>query len=86
MISERLFTMPQEYDQINPECLVPGKDFEVVSRKGGVVDREGFEQMKSEFYELRRWDVSTGLQTRETLESMDLKEVADDLEPRGLLA
>jgi len=86
VLPEGFFTIPQEYDQINPECLVPGKDNTIVSRIGEVVDREGFERMKSEFYELRRWDVSTGLQTRETLEDLDLKEVADDLEPRGLLA
>jgi aldehyde:ferredoxin oxidoreductase len=41
--------------------------------------------MKDEYYRIRGWDVATGLQTRQTLESLVLKDVADDLERRGLL-
>jgi aldehyde:ferredoxin oxidoreductase len=85
-LPEKHFTIPQAYDQINPECLVPGKGGEVVSKKGAVVDRKEFERMKDEYYSLRKWDIATGLQTRATLEALGLKDVADDLEKRGLIA
>ena len=66
--------------------VMPGKNGEVVSLKGRVVDREAFEKMKDEYYQLRRWDVATGLQTRAQLEGVGLKDVAQDLERRGLVA
>ena len=40
--------------------------------------------MKDEYYQLRQWDVATGLQTRTKLEELGLKDVAEDLEKRGL--
>jgi len=86
ILAERHFSEPLTLDFLNPECLVPGKDGEAISRKGAVVDRDGFEKMKDEYYELRGWDVATGLQTRQQLESLGLPEVALDLEKRGLLA
>jgi aldehyde:ferredoxin oxidoreductase len=42
--------------------------------------------MKGEYYVIRGWDAPTGLQTRASLEGLGLKDVADDLERRGLLA
>ena len=51
-----------------------------------VVDRNEFEKMKDEYYEIRGWDVSTGLLKRENLEALGLHEVADTLEAEGLLA
>jgi aldehyde:ferredoxin oxidoreductase len=69
----------------NPECLVPGEDGEAFSRKGMTVDRDEFEKMKGEFYGIRGWDVESGLQTRKSLEDLDLKEVADGLEEVNLL-
>jgi aldehyde:ferredoxin oxidoreductase len=65
---------------------VPGKDGKSFSRKGMVVDRGEFEKMKDEFYQIRRWDVSTGLQTRAQLEDLDLADVAETLASEGLLA
>jgi len=85
-LPDLFFTVPLDYDQANPECIVPGKDGEVTSRKGAVVDRDKFERMKDEYYELRKWDVATGLQTRANLENLTLADVADDLEGRGLLS
>jgi len=78
-------TSPLKKGVMDPECLVPGRDGEVTSRIGAVVDRQEFEQMKDEYYQLRGWDVATGLQTRESLSELKLKDVADDLEQRGLL-
>jgi aldehyde:ferredoxin oxidoreductase len=80
------FTEPLQYDHLNPDCLVPGRDGEVISREGAVIDRAGFEGMKEEYYRLRGWDAATGLQTRASLEELDLGDVARDLEGRGLLA
>jgi aldehyde:ferredoxin oxidoreductase len=85
-LDERCFTDPLTYDLSNPECVVPGPGSEVISHKGAVLDRGDFEKMKDDYYALRQWDVSTGLQTRANLVDLDLPEVADDLEHRGLLA
>jgi aldehyde:ferredoxin oxidoreductase len=85
-LPEFFHSLPLDYDQANPECLVPGKGGELTSRKGATVDRGQFEKMKDEYYGLRGWDAATGLQTRASLEKLDLKDVADDLERRGLLA
>ncbi len=58
----------------------------MVSKKGAVLDREKFEEVKGEYYSLRVWDVGTGLQTRPKLEELGLKDVVEDLERRGLIA
>jgi aldehyde:ferredoxin oxidoreductase len=42
--------------------------------------------MKDEYYQLRGWDVATGLQTKSKLEELGLDEVAKDLDQRGLMA
>ena len=44
-----------------------------------------FEKMKDEFYEIRGWDVRTGLQTRSKLEDLNLGDVADTLAKENLL-
>lgn len=85
-LEEFNFTAPLRGDYGNPECLVPGKDGEVFSRKGMVVDRDEFERMKDEYYDIRGWDVASGLQTRASLEALGMGDVADGLEKKGLLA
>ncbi len=85
-ISEYNYTKPLKFDLHNPELLSPGKGDEVVSKKGTVLDREKFEQVKDEYYSLRGWDVGTGLQTRAKLEELGLGDIVEDLERRGLLA
>ena len=79
-------TIPFEADFTNPELLVPGKGDEAVSQSGSVIDREEFERTKDEYYQLRQWDIATGLQTRARLEKLGLADVARDLEQRGLIA
>jgi aldehyde:ferredoxin oxidoreductase len=86
VLPEPFYTKPLKFGTLNPECLAPGRDGEVISRKGAVVDRDEFEQMKDEYYPLRGWDVATGLQTKEKLQELRLGEVADDLEQRHLIA
>ncbi len=70
----------------NPECLAPGKDGEVISRKGAVIDREVFEEMKDEYYQLRGWDLASGFPTETKLKELELEDVAGDLKERNLLA
>ncbi len=48
-------------------------------------DRVAFEQAKEELYALRGWDAAIGIPTRQKLEEVDLKEVADELKTRGIL-
>jgi aldehyde:ferredoxin oxidoreductase len=81
----RCFTDPLRFDQVNQDCVVPGGNWEPVSRKGATLDRESFESMRDEYYQLRGWDMKTGLQTGAALEDLGLKDVAGDLEARGLL-
>ena len=85
-LDERCFTEPLQYDLSNPECVVLGKNGEIASRKGAVVDRDKFEQMKEEYYQLRGWDPVTGLQRKTQLEELGLGGVAEGLAMRGLLA
>ena len=76
---------PLQYLNFDPECKVPGRDGEAASRKGAVVDREAFENMKSEYYGLRGWDVESGFPTAARLKELQLEDVADDMDKRGLL-
>ena len=85
-LPEEWHSTPLKKGSMDPECLVTGPEGRVVSRVGSVVDRQEFERMKDEYYGLRGWDVATGLQTRSGLEQLGMKDVADDLERRGLLA
>ncbi|MFC1857825.1 aldehyde ferredoxin oxidoreductase C-terminal domain-containing protein [Thermodesulfobacteriota bacterium] len=80
------YNIPLKRDFGNPECIVPGKDGKPFSRKGVVVDREKFEKLKDEYYAIRGWDVSTGLQKQDKLEELNLGDVAQELETRRLLA
>lgn len=81
-----VFDAPLKYQTMNPEMLVPGPEGKPVSRKGAVLDRAQFENMKSEYYGLRGWDEATGKQTRSKLEQLGLGEVARVLENLNLLA
>jgi len=85
-LMEYLHTTPLTREDLffNPECMVPGKDGEPLSRLGMVVDRDEFEKMKDEYYGYRGWDVESGYQTKEKLHELKLDDVADDLEKRGL--
>jgi len=83
-VPEFFHTQPIESEVGDPECLVPGKDGEIISRKGEVLDREKFERMKDEYYALRGWDVATGLQTKAKLQELGLQDIAAELETRGL--
>jgi aldehyde:ferredoxin oxidoreductase len=51
-----------------------------------VVDQEKFAKMLSEYYELRGWDKSSGLQTKQKLAELDLADIAEGLAQKGLVA
>ncbi len=84
-LPEQFFTIPLRAAFSNPEGQVPGKDGEIFSRQGMVVDREQFEQMKTEYYQLRGWNPATGLQTRGSLKKLGMADIADGLAKDGLL-
>ncbi|MBN2551909.1 MAG: SCP2 sterol-binding domain-containing protein [Spirochaetales bacterium] len=77
---------PLEGHVADPECLVPGGDGRIVSRIGERVDMKQYLRLREEYYQLRGWDVNTGMQTREGLAQLELAEAAEDLDSRGLLA
>jgi aldehyde:ferredoxin oxidoreductase len=81
-LMEYFFTHPLKKDEVffNPDGVMPGPGDKIISRLGQVVDRNEFENMKSEYYELRGWDVATGFPTRARLEELGLGDIADDLE------
>ena len=73
-----------KFSVANPEYIVPGKNGEAISRKGLVTDREEFERMKDEYYQLRGWDPDTGLQTNSKLRELGLDDIAQELDTKGL--
>jgi len=85
VLPEAFYSRPIQAAYFNPGCLVPGKDGEPLSRMGQVVDREEFEKMKDEYYQLRGWDVASGLQKKAKLEELDMADVAEDLVKKGLV-
>ncbi len=90
-LSELCFIAREEppadiFDMYNPERLLPGKGDELIPHKNKAVDREGFEKLMDEYYALRGWDVQSGLIKKETLDKLDLTEVAEELRSRGQLA
>ena len=85
-LPEDWHTRPLEKHVADPDFTAPGKDGEIISRKGAVIEKEPFEKTRAEYYSLRKWDKDTGLQTREQLEGLDMKDIADELEKIKLLA
>ena len=80
-------TEPLEKAEIfwNTNGLVPGKDDKIISKIGTIVDRDDFEKLKDEYYELRGWDVASGLPNESKLEELGLQDIAGDLRERGLV-
>lgn len=51
--------------------------------KGFKLERQKFDELLDEYYEIHGWDIKTGLPTRRCLEEFGLTEIADDLERAG---
>jgi aldehyde:ferredoxin oxidoreductase len=73
------------FGMFNPDFKLPGAADEIITRKGKTLDRKEFERMKNEYYQLREWDVTTGLQTRKKLKELGLGSLCGEMEKRGLL-
>jgi aldehyde:ferredoxin oxidoreductase len=58
---------------------------EIIESTHGTYNAEKFKVTTGNFYEYMGWDRETGWPTREHLESLDLKDVADELEALGKL-
>ena len=82
---DHLHDEPLDNVFFNPECLVPTSTGEIVSRKGNKIEREDFEALKGEYYELRGWDVASGLLTEKTLAELGLEDISEELKTRDLL-
>ena len=89
-VGEFNFTEPLEssegvFGMFNPDLELPGTGSDVITRKGQTLDRNAFEHLKDEYYDLRGWDAATGLQKRERLETIGLGFVCEELEKMHLL-
>jgi aldehyde:ferredoxin oxidoreductase len=79
------FTVPLKSVCMNPQVIVPGPQDEVISRKGRILGRDEYQKMRRDFYEFRGWNQESGLQKTETLERLQLKDVAENLGRIGLV-
>jgi len=62
---------------MNADVLVPGEGDIVLNRKGQTVEREAFEKMREEFYQLRGWDPRTGCPGAEKLHELGLSDLLE---------
>ncbi|MFC2059193.1 aldehyde ferredoxin oxidoreductase N-terminal domain-containing protein [Chloroflexota bacterium] len=79
------FDKPLTFELYDPPMLTPTEGEDLICKKGSALDREKFEQLKGEYYGLRGWDVTTGLQTKAKLSELGLEDISRDLEQRGLV-
>lgn len=84
MFEERVEKTPDGFGMRNPELLFPGKGNEIISRKGKAVDRNDFEKIRDEYYEIRGWDVETGVLTKKTLIRLGLEDVIQKLKGKAV--
>jgi len=68
----------------DPKCVVPGKDGKPEFKTGTVVDKEKFEMIRDEYYQLRGWDQTTGLQKKNRLRELGLADLIDPLNDKVL--
>jgi aldehyde:ferredoxin oxidoreductase len=71
-----------------PEVYLPGKEngnWAYIETLGRTFDRQKVDEFKTHFYKLQGWDVTSGYPTRQTLASLRLTYVADELEKAGKL-
>ena len=73
------FTDPVQSVFMNDEVLVPGEGDTVLSRKGQVLDREVFKEMRDAFYQLRGWNPETGYPGTEKLRELGLSDLLDEI-------
>ncbi len=78
---EHMYTEPLEQGSVfyNPDALMPGPGGKIISKLGCVVDRQAFDNLLGEYYQLRGWNTDSGLPTPATLKRLGLDDVAVDL-------
>jgi aldehyde:ferredoxin oxidoreductase len=59
------------------------KKWSYAAGEGRILDRTKFEAYKTKFYEFEGFSPATGQPTRNTLESMSFKKVADTMQAKG---
>ncbi|MFA4964488.1 MAG: aldehyde ferredoxin oxidoreductase N-terminal domain-containing protein [Thermoleophilia bacterium] len=69
---------------------IPERDFDKPMARGywkgrPGVSRDRLEEMKSDYYTIRGWDLETGVPLKETLVEYGLDDIADDLAALGIL-
>jgi aldehyde:ferredoxin oxidoreductase len=69
-------------DDVLPDRLFEEK-VDGGSAKGKTLKRDQIEKLLDEYYEVRGWDRFTTAPSRQTLESLGLNSIADDLEEKG---
>ena len=82
---DHLHDEPLQIVFFNPNCIVPDRNGNIVSRKGNRVKREDFENLKDEYYELRGWDIASGLLTEKGLGELGLEDIAEGLKAKDLI-
>ena len=60
---------------LNCKLLVMDGNGKPVSRKGAISSLEDFGQLKDEYYQLRGWNVTTGMPMGESLRKLGLQDV-----------
>ncbi len=90
-ICERIFNLERafqvrNYDRSREMDSAMEWYFEYPEKSDGTkLDKTIFNRYLDKYYELRGWDITTGWPTREKLEELGLKDVADELKKLGKL-
>jgi aldehyde:ferredoxin oxidoreductase len=86
--SDYIYTVPYGGPGKYAMYYLPGRKngrWDYIRVNGRRLEKTRFEEFKTKFYTLEGWDPRSGWPTRKTLESLNLKFVADELEKRGKL-
>ncbi|UCD09144.1 MAG: hypothetical protein JSU79_00420 [Dehalococcoidales bacterium] len=86
VLNRKLYERPLEFVFFSSECMVPGKDGKPESKKGTILKQDEFENIRDEYYGLRGWDKETGYQTERLMTSLDLSDIAAELNDFKLLS
>jgi aldehyde:ferredoxin oxidoreductase len=100
MDEKKLFTIAERVINVERACVVrdgrsratdtiPEFFFKVGiadgPQKGRKLDKAKYKKIQDEYYQLRGWDIKTGVPTRAKLEELGLKDIADNLRKYGKL-
>jgi len=74
IVMEYYFDEPLKKGEVffSPDGIMPGPNGELLSRLGLTLDRDEYNRMLDEYYQLRGWDKNTGLPTTEKLVELGL--------------